>query len=90
LRRRIKNYNKAKVNLNFLNATDHFDLAVMASQQKQNQGQSSEKQPEPELQGWFNIILFSLLSAFRNNQRQIFCRFGVQPFSIREVGSGIA
>ena len=38
----------------------------MASQQKQNQGQSSEKQPEPELQG----ILVSILK-FKNIQRQI-------------------
>jgi len=42
---------------NFFNDTDHLDLAVMASQQKQNQGQSSEKQPEPELQDLESSLL---------------------------------
>ena len=59
----------------FFNDTDHLDLAVMASQQKQNQGQSSEKQPEPELQG----ILFSILN-FKNIPRQIFLQIWSPAF----------
>ena len=47
----------------------------MASQQKQNQGQSSEKQPEPELQGMF----FSILN-FKNIQRQIFLQIWSPAF----------